>query len=405
DSRDRGAGGRGRQTRALRHQFRQGQDDVAGSDREDRFRRHAQACRAAAGQARAGNVERSRPYQAHHVVAPRAGIRSQDQLRRHRSDRRGGARPLPLGDPARAVLLGAPALRGRARSALARNLGGQAQNRDRSDQGNRRRAGKGPPPRSQARGGRGRGRRRGGGGRGGVSARPFSRANLKARRRRRAFAMPAGRAKGGANLLLNKEKYGEVMSRRSHNYARFAKKMKPHSGRGQQCGGTCGGSTKGGWACLAILGGAGVGGLAAGFNARANLPPQPVSSTIVATVAATVADMAPSDSVNLRFPADWVDAEVEPVSRMLAFASADSGIALFSRRRTYAATDADAPVMVEATPKPAAPAAPTKVALASATTKPAKPRSNLVLNDSQLAGIKKRLNLTPEQERYWPAVE
>ncbi len=28
-----------------------------------------------------------------------------------------------------------------------------------------------------------------------------------------------------------------------------------------------------------------------------------------------------------------------------------------------------------------------------------------MLNDSQIAGIKKRLNLTPEQERYWPAVE
>lgn len=155
-------------------------------------------------------------------------------------------------------------------------------------------------------------------------------------------------------------------------------------------------------ACLAILGGAGAGGLAAGFNARAGLSPQPASSTIVAAV---VADMAPSDSVNLRFPADWADAEVEPVSKMLALASADSGIALFTPRPTYAATDADAPVMVEATPKPAPPAAPAKVALASATAKPAKPRSNLVLNDSQIAGIKKRLNLTPEQERYWPAVE
>ena len=160
-------------------------------------------------------------------------------------------------------------------------------------------------------------------------------------------------------------------------------------------------------ACLAILGGAGAGGLAAGFNARAGLSPQPASSTIVAAVVADIApaDLAPSDSVNLRFPADWADAEVEPVSRMLALASADSGIALFSPRLTYAATDADAPVMVEATPKPAPPAAPAKVALASATAKPAKPRSNLVLNDSQIAGIKKRLNLTPEQERYWPAVE
>jgi len=94
------------------------------------------------------------------------------------------------------------------------------------------------------------------------------------------------------------------------------------------------------------------------------------------------------------------------VSKMLALASADSGIALFSPRPTYAATDADAAVMVEATPKAAPPAAPAKVALASATAKPpAKPRSNHVLNDSQIVSIKKRLNLTPEQERYWPAVE
>src|SRR5262249_7778432 len=159
-------------------------------------------------------------------------------------------------------------------------------------------------------------------------------------------------------------------------------------------------------ACLAILGGAGMGGLAAGYNARAGL--SAASSTVVAAVArAGMArgDLAPSDSVNLRFPADWADAEVEPVSKMLALASADSGIALFSPRPTYAATDADAPVMVEATPKPALPAAPAKVALASAVAKPAKPRSNHVLNDSQIASIKKRLNLTPEQERYWPAVE
>ena len=45
------------------------------------------------------------------------------------------------------------------------------------------------------------------------------------------------------------------------------------------------------------------------------------------------------------------------------------------------------------------------MALASATAKPAKPRSNHVLNDSQIASIKKRLALTPDQERYWPAVE
>src|SRR5262249_41058789 len=55
------------------------------------------------------------------------------------------------------------------------------------------------------------------------------------------FSIAAGRTQGGANLLLEKEKDGEEMSRRSHNYARFAKKMKPTFGQGQQCGGTCGG--------------------------------------------------------------------------------------------------------------------------------------------------------------------
>ena len=154
-------------------------------------------------------------------------------------------------------------------------------------------------------------------------------------------------------------------------------------------------------ACIAVLGGAAVGGLVAGFNVREGLSPQPASSTVVAAIA----EMAPSDCVNLRFPADWADAAVEPVSKMLALASADSGIALFSPRPTYPATVADAPIMVEAMPRPRPAEAPAKVALASAAAKPVKPRSNLVLNDSQIASIKKRLNLTPEQARYWPAVE
>ena len=32
-------------------------------------------------------------------------------------------------------------------------------------------------------------------------------------------------------------------------------------------------------------------------------------------------------------------------------------------------------------------------------------KSNAVLNGAQIASIKRRLNLTPDQERYWPAVE
>jgi hypothetical protein len=176
-------------------------------------------------------------------------------------------------------------------------------------------------------------------------------------------------------------------------------------------------------ACLALLGGAGIGGLAAGFNTRAGLPAGPS-----ATVAATQAEMAPSETVNLRFPANWTEAEGEPAPRTLAFASADGGITLFNPRSFSPIAEAHAAVAPSATeapvkakpsaqaaaPRPAAEAAasgPAKIALASASSKPAvvapkpAPRSNAVLNESQIAGIKKRLALTPDQERYWPAVE
>src|SRR6266480_1537067 len=136
-------------------------------------------------------------------------------------------------------------------------------------------------------------------------------------------------------------------------------------------------------ACLAIVGGAGVGG-----------------------VVAAIAEMAPSDKVSLRFPADWAEPPAEPVARMVTLASADPGMMLFSPQPTYAANDADAPTVIEAKPKPAGAAPPPKVAVASLAPKPPKPkRSNAVLNESQLASIKRRLNLTPEQERYWPAIE
>ena len=58
----------------------------------------------------ADDAHRPRPRQAHHVVAPRPGIRSEDQLGRSRRHRRGRARSLSLRGAARAVLFRAPAL-------------------------------------------------------------------------------------------------------------------------------------------------------------------------------------------------------------------------------------------------------------------------------------------------------
>jgi hypothetical protein len=67
-----------------------------------------------------------------------------------------------------------------------------------------------------------------------------------------------------------------------------------------------------------------------------------------------------------------------------------------------------APVVAAAVPVPAR--RPAQMQLASLASKPAIPAHSLtrpgaVLNDAQIANIKRRLSLTPEQERMWPSVE
>lgn len=159
-------------------------------------------------------------------------------------------------------------------------------------------------------------------------------------------------------------------------------------------------------ACLALLSGAAVGGLAAGYNTRAGLSAQPSSA-----VAARVAEMPPAEMVNLRFPADWTQAAEEAVPQKVALASADSRIVLFSPSPAApvtatafapASATADVAPALETVPMPRP--APLAAAARQGAAKPVH-HSNAVLNDSQIASIKKRLNLTPEQERYWPAVE
>jgi hypothetical protein len=150
-------------------------------------------------------------------------------------------------------------------------------------------------------------------------------------------------------------------------------------------------------ACLAVLGGAGIGGLAAGINARSGLPPRPA-------VSATVADLSASEAVNLRFPAHWSEAAAEEAApRKVVLASADPGMVLFRPSATYPVA---APPVAAAAPAAAEPAEKPKPAAAAKPPAPKPvPRSNAVLNDAQIVSIKRRLNLTPDQERYWPAVE
>jgi len=107
---------------------------------------------------------------------------------------------------------------------------------------------------------------------------------------------------------------------------------------------------------LALVGAAGAGGLYLGLNARAGFATEEAA-------AAVLADMSPSDTVNLRFPGDWTEAAAEP--RIVAFASADGEMTLFSPRPIYPIAETAASSLepeVEAPMKPRAAAAPAPAA-------------------------------------------
>jgi hypothetical protein len=107
-----------------------------------------------------------------------------------------------------------------------------------------------------------------------------------------------------------------------------------------------------------------------------------------------------------------------PAPQEMELAAASTSLieepALFSPIPTYPmqiASAPAAPAVVEpvaaAAPEPVAPSAPPSAAAKP----PAAPahhvssRPGSVLNDAQIASIKKRLNLTPDQASLWPAVE
>jgi hypothetical protein len=141
------------------------------------------------------------------------------------------------------------------------------------------------------------------------------------------------------------------------------------------------------FACLGILAVAGIIGFAGRFQGQ-----QETAASEVFTVSA-------SETVEVRFPPDWTQTASSPT---LAFASADASLTLFNPTPTY-------PLGAGQNVPPAQTASVPPVQATAELTKPATPRSaarpNAVLNDSQIASIKRRLNLTRDQERYWPAVE
>ncbi len=110
----------------------------------------------------------------------------------------------------------------------------------------------------------------------------------------------------------------------------------------------------------------------------------------VATLALASFDPAPSQS-DLTPP----DATKPDVTRSLRMAYA----AQQSPAADIAPPQITSPQAVTPAAMPQAPLAP-KVAA-----KPAPPKSYTLLSDAQIAGIKERLKLSPDQEYYWPAVE
>jgi hypothetical protein len=141
-------------------------------------------------------------------------------------------------------------------------------------------------------------------------------------------------------------------------------------------------------------------------------------------------ELSAAQAVALRFPQDLDEASpltVAFATSVNAAAMGNTQLALFSPQPLVPqASGAQTPVQQASTPLLSAPQAPMQMASAEQTLPqpaPAAKRPNgvkaiavavhnrddratgLMLNDAQIASIKTRLHLTPDQEQMWPAVE
>jgi hypothetical protein len=162
----------------------------------------------------------------------------------------------------------------------------------------------------------------------------------------------------------------------------------------------------------------------------------------VNTTALRTADVSPAETVALRFPDHWGNGAVQIAPAALTSAmnaraadtASDAQLALLnpepmipqavSQADPLLAADAVAPAPVQtaalelpgsaapvvngaALQRPVAARAPgeTKAAAAAAPHRRVVNRPGYMLDDAQIASIKERLRLTPDQEEMWPAVE
>jgi hypothetical protein len=129
-------------------------------------------------------------------------------------------------------------------------------------------------------------------------------------------------------------------------------------------------------------------------------------------------DLTPAEVVALRFPSAWNNLAARAAPAVTAVAKNQI---LFDPNPSYELASADSKPVIPSgvlaygdpvesiTPPQASPAPEARPAERRASlvpTVPAKPKpDNHVLNDAQIASIKARLKLTPDQQRYWPGVE
>jgi hypothetical protein len=157
---------------------------------------------------------------------------------------------------------------------------------------------------------------------------------------------------------------------------------------------------------VALLGVAGIACLLAGWNAGGS----------------QVATLSASEVIALRFPDSRYDAWDNVAALPERAAEGDDSLALFSPNLTMPLTVPTVATVSVTPPSAKAATTPTQplqfaqeapqatMKLASVSTRPValpapKTRPGAVLNDAQIASIKTRLKLTPEQQNMWPEVE
>jgi hypothetical protein len=140
-----------------------------------------------------------------------------------------------------------------------------------------------------------------------------------------------------------------------------------------------------------------------------------IALTCLLVVGAAATSILSRDSVPMAGPAMALSVAQNPVSNreakkdrlvvvaaaLASFEPAQTTIPNEPLRQAFAAT---APADIGA-PRIAAPAMPMALQKPKLANKPPPQKTYALLSDAQIAGIKERLNLSSDQESYWPAVE